>query len=91
MDSPWRESCKGGEVKNKYPDSAPFDIENDKLFCAWDGKQCTPMGHMFSTFLLCPDHGEFTWAPVVIFRDGKWQYSFHSATDYGMYSNAKAL
>lgn len=48
----------------------PFDIETEMMFCGRCGKRCVPQGHLMMQFLLCPDHGEFTIAPVVMF-DGK--------------------
>lgn len=44
----------------------PFDPETQSLYCSWDGLKLEQSGHMFSEFLLCPRHGEFTIAPVVM-------------------------
>jgi hypothetical protein len=44
----------------------PFDPDTESLYCSRDGIKLEKSGHMFSEFLLCPRHGEFTIAPVVI-------------------------
>lgn len=44
----------------------PFDPEKESIFCARCGRKCEPLGHLMAMFLLCPTHGEFTIAPVVM-------------------------
>lgn len=44
----------------------PFDPDAQSLWCSRCGSKLEKSGHMFSEFLLCPRHGEFTIAPVVM-------------------------
>lgn len=58
----------------------PFDPSTDKVFCSFCGQQCVEGGHMVSTFMMCPTHGEFTIAPVVIKRGDNWVISTDQTT-----------
>lgn len=44
----------------------PFDPDTEVLYCSRDGAKLEKSGHLFSEFMLCPNHGEFTIAPVVM-------------------------
>lgn len=44
----------------------PFDPETQSLWCSRCGQKLVKSGHMMSEFMLCPTHGEFTMAPVVM-------------------------
>lgn len=44
----------------------PFDPEAESMYCSRDGIKLVPSGHMFSEFMMCPRHGEFTIAPVIM-------------------------
>lgn len=48
--------------------SLPFDPNTEKIYCAYCGKQRQPISHMFSGFMMCPDHGEFTPGPLVVYN-----------------------
>lgn len=51
----------------------PFDIERESLYCARCGRKCVPVGHLTGRFLMCPVHGEFTIAPVVMQHEDGWR------------------
>lgn len=53
--------------------SLPFDPAVEKLYCSRCGRECEPRGHLLSQFLLCPVHGEFTIAPVVVHTGLGWR------------------
>lgn len=44
----------------------PFDPKVDRMFCSYCGTQLVKSGHIASEFMLCPNHGEFTIAPVIM-------------------------
>lgn len=43
-----------------------FDPETESIFCSRCGSRLEKSGHMFNEFMLCPKHGEFTLAPIII-------------------------
>ena len=47
-----------------------FDIDKDNVFCGYCGTERVIRGHMTSTFLMCPKHGEFTIGPTIMLNDG---------------------
>lgn len=83
----------------------PFDIEKESLYCGACGQKCVVMGHMTGRFLLCPTHGEFTIAPVVMFvhahnafmlergldNEGQWEIQFESETSRAMWETCRFL
>jgi hypothetical protein len=58
-----------------------FNYPDEKTFCARCGQECQPLGHMMARFLMCPTHGEFTIAPVVIEDSTGWWISFADDTE----------
>lgn len=54
----------------------PFDIEREHAFCGFCGRERIPGGHMLSTFLMCPQHGEFTPGPVILLGARGWEIHF---------------
>jgi len=44
----------------------PFDPDTQSLWCSRCGSKLERSAHMFSEFLMCARHGEFTMAPIVI-------------------------
>lgn len=69
----------------------PFDIEKERIYCSNCGQQCVPMGHIMSKFLLCPTHGEFTIAPVVIMVDGQWMIEHRDQTAKAMWETCRGF
>lgn len=76
-----------------------FDPDRESLYCGRCGQKCEPLGHLMSIFLLCPTHGEFTIAPVVMRNtrnafhpegDNKW-YMHCDATVQGMWETCRHL
>ncbi len=60
-----------------------IDVDKQPIYCSFCGSQLVKMGHMFNEFMMCPKHGEFTIAPVVMrdtgsptdetdMGDGRW-------------------
>ena len=60
------ESTEDGETPLERSERIPFDPETESLYCSRDGLKLEKSGHMFFEFMLCPRHGEFTMAPVVM-------------------------
>ena len=44
----------------------PFDPDTQSLYCSRDGLKLEKSSHMWTEFLMCPRHGEFTMAPTVM-------------------------
>ena len=59
-------------TKNKKEKRIPFDPETESIYCSRCGSKLDASSHMFSEFMLCPKHGEFTIAPVVV-RESLWE------------------
>lgn len=78
---------------------APFDPKAESVFCARCGTKLEPLGHLMARFLLCPTHGEFTIAPVVIEgRDtetfvstGKWEIHFDDEQAQTMWETCRGI
>lgn len=68
-----------------------FDYPRERLFCARCGSECVPCGHLTSRFLLCPNHGEFTVAPVVVQQGSSWWIHHQTAQDRAMWRTCRAL
>jgi hypothetical protein len=82
-----------------------FDYPNEKTFCSRCGQECQPLGHLMSRFLMCPTHGEFTIAPVVIQKtdqfdfetgeivpgDDTWEISFNDEQDKAMWEACREI
>lgn len=76
-----------------------FNYPTEKIYCGRCGKECVPLGHLMSEFLMCPTHGEFTIAPVVTRKydqvtykhDGKWYIHFNDATEQGMWETCRSV
>lgn len=66
-----------------------FDITKESLYCSRCGTKCEPLGHLMTTFLICPTHGEFTIAPVVVGREGKWYIHFDNEIDQSMWNTCR--
>lgn len=47
-----------------------IDIDKQPVFCSFCGSQLEKMNHMFNEYMMCPKHGEFTIAPVIIRDNG---------------------
>lgn len=68
----------------------PFNHPVERLFCARCGTQCVEMGHLTSTFLLCPKHGEFTIAPVVMKNEnGAWEIRHQDSQAEAMWNTCR--
>lgn len=69
----------------------PFDPSKQKVYCSHCGRELVLGGHMFREGLMCPQHGEFTIAPMVTkYRDG-WAIEFHDETEKGMWETCNDL
>ena len=68
----------------------PFDPETEFLYCSRCGLKLEKSSHMFSQFLMCPRHGEFTMAPVVMKEDDSWFIEL-TQTEAGMWETCKYL
>ncbi len=69
-----------------------FDPSKQKIFCSYCGSQLREMGHMFSIFMLCPVHGEFTPSPLVIKKEsGDWFIRFHDLTERSSWESCKVI
>ncbi len=78
----------------------PFDITTEKLFCSSCGSECVPRGHLMAEFLLCPNHGEFTFAPIVMHEEtlgalgrmeSRWMIHHRNKQEKQMWETAKYL
>lgn len=69
----------------------PFDPATQKVFCSYCGRELVVGGHMFRVGMMCPQHGEFTIAPVVMqYKDG-WGLHFKDEQDKAMWETCKYL
>lgn len=76
----------------------PFDPETEAIYCARCGQRLVESGHMLYLFLLCPTHGEFTIAPVVMRVDdlvtgdeGHWEIHFKDRQDLSMWETCQYI
>lgn len=73
-----------------FTDSAEFrieiDVDKQPVFCSFCGSQLEKMNHMFNAFMMCPKHGEFTIAPVIM-RDTGDPMNEHDRGDGKWYIN----
>ena len=83
---------------NKALNALPFDPATERIYCVRCGAQCEPHGHMAFSFIMCPTHGEFTIAPVVMLNaknvitpdgDDKWYIHFKSQTEAASWETCK--
>ena len=66
-----------------------FDYPDEKTFCARCGQECQPLGHLMCRFLMCPTHGEFTIAPVVIEDTFGWWITFSDEQAKSMWETCR--
>lgn len=70
----------------------PFDMDNESVFCARCGRKCEMLGHLMSQFMLCPVHGEFTIAPVVMRHpNGGWNIHFKDDQEKAMWDTCRQV
>lgn len=69
----------------------PFDPDSEPIFDARCGRKLEPIGHGFALFMLCPVHGEFTIAPMVIKLDTGWVIEHRDAQAEGMWETCRAI
>jgi hypothetical protein len=83
----------GSPIPSNDPEQLrqPFDYPNEKVVCARDGQECQPLGHLLSRFLLCPTHGEFTIAPVVMEQTTGWVIVFEDVQAKSMWEAARYI
>lgn len=70
--------------------SQPFPLAQ-MLYCSFCGRRCKPLGHIMTTFLLCPVHGEFTIAPLVVRREEGWFIEFATEQEMMMWQTCEYL
>lgn len=66
-----------------------MDPDTEPVYCSSDGLRLEKSGHLTSSFLLCPVHGEFTIAPIVIKLGSKWFFAFEDQQAKSMWKTAR--